>query len=122
MPTNSELACLSGQTGSGRPTAKTTRLYQCGSGGALLGLAPTNVLVRKVERHEDTIRVENIVAEWPGADKSEARVKGASRSKSIHSAGFQAEVLVGTGPRLGNHMRDQASRYSAAAMFRRRVH
>ena len=52
--------------------------------GALLGVAPTNVLVRKAERHEDTIRVENIVAEWPGADKSEARVKGASRSKSIH--------------------------------------
>ena len=59
------------------------KLTQC-EGHALPGVTPTNVLVRKVEGHEDTIRIENIVAEWPGADKSEARVKGARRSKSIH--------------------------------------
>jgi hypothetical protein len=40
----------------------------------LFGAVSTNVPVRKVDCHEDTIRIKDIVAERRSADKSEARV------------------------------------------------
>lgn len=75
-----------------------------------------------LKRHENAVRVCNIITERRADLKAEALVQRARRLEPVHAAGFQAETGIAAPPGFCDDMFEHLPAEPCAAIARQRMH